>query len=388
MKLTARPLPRLLAFLASLLCVLAALAGTVPAARAATSGATAPAVAKLAPSYLMYFDNLTYSTTSTGSLTSMSVDKSGKVSGYMTVNPPLYGTSALSGTLKGATITFSAGGGDYTGTVNASTRQISGTYTYPGQNGVWKATPASRCEINGTCPPPKCTKPYEQPVSWNTERVTSPVPGLADYIEPINVIISACSTVPLSDIQAALGHWSTVSDTTDITFHTFRIACISQEKANVAGRGYVTQNVAWRLGGCLGGNVLSVAGLENHVRIWNQPAKEGDSFGAWFITASYETACVSLNLKLFTLSSKDKHPTSAMKFWHCVDGGPGSFFSDGYDRGAKDFAGDVLAAAHAWNWNVSEHKITRPISGGHDVGEDGVKFNGTVYVLTVTLPAN
>ena len=125
--LAARPSPRLLALLASLLGVFAALAGTVQAARATTSGATAPAVARLAPSYLMYFDNLTYSTTSTGSLTSMSVNKSGKISGDMTVNPPLYGTSALSGTLKGATITFSAGDGDYTGTVNASTRQISGT---------------------------------------------------------------------------------------------------------------------------------------------------------------------------------------------------------------------------------------------------------------------
>ena len=384
MKVTARPPLRLLAFLASLLGVLAALAGTVPAARAATSGVTAPAVARIAPSYLMYFDNLTFSTTSDGSLTSMSVDKSAKVSGFMTVNPPLGGTGALSGTLKGGTIRFSVDGGDYTGRLNASTRQISGTYTYPGQNGVWKATPASRCEISGTCRPKKCTKPYERPVSWNTGRVTSPVPGLADYIEPINVIISACSTVSLSDIRAALGKWSRVSDTTSITFHTFRIACISPEKASVAGHRYVTQDVAWRLRGCLGGNVLSLAGLENHVRIWNQPAREGDSFGAWFIAASYETACVGINLRLFTLRSKDKHPTRAMKFWHCVDGGPGSFFSDGYGRGAKDFAGDVIAAAHDWGWNVSEKKITRPVTGGHDVGEDGVKFNGTVYVLTVT----
>ncbi len=387
MKVTTHP-PRLIALLACLLCVFAALAGAVPAARATTTEATAPAAAKLAPSYLMYFDNLTYSTTSTGSLTSMSANQSGKVSGEMTVNPPLYGTSALSGTLKGATIKFSASGGSYTGTVDASTRQISGSYTYPGQNGVWKATPASQCEINGTCPPPKCTKPYRQPVSWNTQRVGSPVPGLAGYIEPVNVIISACSTVPLSDIKAALGNWSTVLDTTSIVFHTFPIKCISAEKADVAGRGYVTQNLAWRLGGCLGGNARSVAGLENHVRIWNQPAKEGASFGAWFIAASYETACVSAKRKLYTLKSVVTHLTRGMKLWHCVDGGPGSFGTNGYDRGAKDFAGAVVAAARAWDWKVSEKAITRPITSGHNVGEDGVKFNGTVYVLTITLPVN
>jgi hypothetical protein len=388
MKLIARPPLRLIAVFASLLCVFAALAGAVPAASAATSGATASTVARLSPSYLMNFDNLTYSETSTGSLSGMSVSKSGDVSGEMTVNPPLYGTSALSGTLKGDTITFTAADGDYTGTVNASTQQISGTYTYPGQNGVWKATPASQCDINGTCPPPKCTKPYEQPASWDTERVASPVPGIAGYIEPINVIISACSTVPLSDIEAALGNWSTVSDATSVTFHSFHFKCISPEKADVAGRGYVTQDAAWRLKGCVGGNVLSVTGLENHVRIWNQPSKEGDSFGAWFITASYETACVSIGGKLYSFFDKGSHITSDMHFFHCVDGGAGTLHTNGYDRGAQDLTDAVAAAAHAWNWNVSVHAITRPISDGQDVGEDGAKFDSTVYVLTVTLPAN
>jgi hypothetical protein len=78
------------------------------------------------------------------------------------------------------------------------------------------------------------------------------------------VIISACSTVPLSDIKVALGNWSTVLDTTSIVFHTFPIRCISAEKANIAGRGYLTQDLAWRLSGCLGGNARSVVGLENH----------------------------------------------------------------------------------------------------------------------------
>ncbi|HEY6786531.1 MAG TPA: hypothetical protein VI365_04390 [Trebonia sp.] len=119
------------------------------------------------------------------------------------------------------------------------------------------------------------------------------------------------------------------------------------------------------------------------MRIWNQPA-EDSSAGAWFVTASYETACLAINHKLFTLKSEEKRVKSTMKFWHCVDGGPGSFGSDGYDRGAKDFANAVAGAARKQGWNVSEKTITRPITGGQDVGEDGVKFNGTVYVLTVT----
>ncbi len=375
------------------LCGSALAAGQAPAV-AATGGRPVARIAgmarqddaaavKLSRTYLMYFDNLTYSETSDGSLTSMSVHKSGKVSGYMTVDPPLGGTGSLSGTLKGGKLKFSVDGGDYTGTVNGSTEQISGTYTYPGQNGVWRATPASKCEASGTCPPAKCHKPYDKPVSWDTQKAKSPIPEIADYVEPVNVVISGCSTVPLSDIEVALGKWSTVSDTATITFHTLRIRCISPEKADVAGHGYVRQDAAWRLRGCVGGNILSLPGLENHVRIWNQPSSERGSFGAWFITASYETACVSLHLKLFTFKSKDKHPTSAMELWHCVDGGPGSFFSDGYNRGAKDFADDVVTAAGNWGWDVSERKVTRSVSGD-DTGEDGVKFNGTVYVLTVT----
>jgi hypothetical protein len=140
MKLTIWSRLRLLALLTGLLGVLTALTGAVPAT-AATTLAAAPTAARLASSYLMNFDNLTYSETSDGSLTSMSVDTSGAVSGYMTVDPPLTGTGPLSGTLSGSTIKFSVDGGTYTGTVNASTLDISGTYTYPGQNGVWKATP-------------------------------------------------------------------------------------------------------------------------------------------------------------------------------------------------------------------------------------------------------
>jgi hypothetical protein len=98
----------------------------------------------LASSYSTTYDNLTYGIISTGSLTKMSATDAGAVSGELTVNPPLYGTSSLSGKLKGDKITFTTGaGGDFTGTVSEPSGDISGTYVFPvdGQNGTWTAKP-------------------------------------------------------------------------------------------------------------------------------------------------------------------------------------------------------------------------------------------------------
>jgi hypothetical protein len=195
------------------------------------------------------------------------------------------------------------------------------------------------------------------------------------------VIISACSTVSLNDIQAALGDWDTVSSTwVDLGGAHFK--CISPEEADVTGNGYVTQQEAWRYKGCREGNVLSLTGLENHVRIWNQPVT-GSTYGAWFITASYETACVSIKGKLYSFFDEGSHFQSDMHFFHCVDGGHGSFDTDGYNRGAKDFAHDVVLAAERMGWKVTEETITRSLTGGN-IGEDDAAFDGTVYVLTVT----
>jgi hypothetical protein len=98
----------------------------------------------LASSYSVAYDNLTYAITSTGSLTNMSVNAAGAVSGLLTVNPPLYGTSSLSGELTGDALTFKTeAGADFTGTVREPSGDISGTYDFPsdGQNGTWTATP-------------------------------------------------------------------------------------------------------------------------------------------------------------------------------------------------------------------------------------------------------
>jgi virginiamycin B lyase len=180
--------------------------------------------------------------------------------------------------------------------------------------------------------PSPCTRDYEKPGSWNTATVKSTIPGLADYIEPINVIISACSTISLSNIQAELGDWASVYpavfDQDGVHFE-----CISPESANVASHGYVTQQRSWRLVNiplaplpsdlkiCYYANKLSFTGDENHARIWNQPVP-GSQYGAWFITASYETACASVNGRLEPFQAPDGSYQLHGDHWHCVDGGP------------------------------------------------------------------
>ena len=111
------------------------------------------------------------------------------------------------------------------------------------------------------------------------------------------MVISARSTVSLGAIQAAMGQWDTVSTATTVTLSGIHLKCISSEQADVTGAGYVPQHVAWRLGGCVNGNALSLTGDEDHARIWNQPFK-GSKDGAWFIAVSYETLCLDRNGKL------------------------------------------------------------------------------------------
>ena len=229
----------------------------------------------------------------------------------------------------------------------------------------------------------RCAKEYSQPASWDTGKTVSQTAGIADYIEPLNVVISACSTVPLSAIQAALEDWDTVYTTTVVSLEHVHVACISAEKADVTGHGYVTQQQSWRYQGCTGGNALSLSGREGHVRLWHQPVA-GSQYGAWFIAASYETACASVNGKLYPLAGKGSHAAKGASVFHCVDGGPGSDGTNGYDRGAQDFAGDVVRAAHAKGWAATGKTVTRPVASGQNAGEDAAKFTGTVYVLTVT----
>lgn len=232
-----------------------------------------------------------------------------------------------------------------------------------------------------------CTADYCVPASWDTALASTPLAAIRPFIEPLNVIISARSTVSLTDLQAALGNWKTVSVASSASVAGIHIKCISSEKANVNGTGYVYQDVAWRLGGCLGGNELSLSGTEDHVRIWHQ-AVRGSRQGAWIAAASIETMCIAphgtlepaVDDKLYAIA----HSGGA---YHCVDGGPGSLTSkypDGYDDGARLFVSAITTAARAKGWTLATRVITRAVPAGAASGEGGVPFSGSVYVLTLT----
>lgn len=252
--------------------------------------------------------------------------------------------------------------------------------------GTSDATPATPATAQATAgQAADCNSDYCDPASWDTARATTPLSQIPPFTEPLNVVISARSTVSLADLQQALGQWKTVSTATTVSITGIHLKCISSEMADVAGGGYVPQHVAWRLGGCVDGNDLSLAGNEDHVRIWNQPVP-GSEYGAWFIAASYETLCLVKNGVLQTAST-DKlyaalHPSAA---YHCVDGGPGSIHTahpDGYNDGAASFTAAIVTAAKSQGWQVSQRTVT--VSRGASAGEGGVPFSSAVDVLTVT----
>jgi len=236
------------------------------------------------------------------------------------------------------------------------------------------ATPTANCTVN-----------YCAPTDWDTAKASTPLKQIAPFVEPLNVVISARSTVSLAAIQKALVDWDTVSTATEVNLSGIHLKCISSENANVVDQGFMPQQVAWRLGGCLHGNDLSLSGNEDHVRIWNQPVK-GSTYGAWFIAASYETMCLVKNGQLVTASA-DKtyaalHPSGD---YHCVDGGPGTFHTlhpDGYNDGAKAFVAAITAAARGKGWQVGQRIVT--VTRAEHAGEGGVTFSDDVYLLTVT----
>jgi hypothetical protein len=247
-------------------------------------------------------------------------------------------------------------------------------------DGTTAATPA----VTPTCAGPD----YCPPASWDTAKASTPLAQIPAFSEPLNVVISARSTVSLGAIQAAMDQWDTVSTATTVTTSGIHLKCISSEQADVTGAGYVPQHVAWRLGGCVDGNGLSLTGDEDHARIWNQPFK-GSKYGAWFVAVSYETLCLDRNGKLEPASTSGAdetyaalHPSDA---YHCVDGGPGSIHAkhpDGYEDGAATFVAAIAAAAKAKGWHYSQRTAT--VTRTANAGEGGVPFNGDVYVLTVT----
>jgi hypothetical protein len=76
-------------------------------------------------------------------------------------------------------------------------------------DGTTAATPA----VTPTCAGPD----YCPPASWDTARASTPLAQIPAFSEPLNVVISARSTVSLGAIQAALDKWDTVSTATTVT---------------------------------------------------------------------------------------------------------------------------------------------------------------------------
>jgi hypothetical protein len=252
------------------------------------------------------------------------------------------------------------------------------------------STPASAAATTAANPAPgagACNPGYCTPASWDTAIATTPLAAIHPFLEPLNVIISARSTVSMTDLQAALGDWKTVSTASSVSVAGIRIKCISSEEADVNGAGYVPQARAWRLGGCLDGNARSLSGTEDHLRIWHQTVP-GSARGAWIATASIETMCIAPHGTLEPAA--DDKPYAILHSggaYHCVDGGPGSItsrYADGYNDGAQLFVSAVTAAARVKGWTLAERVITRPVTAAAGSGEGGVPFSGTVYVLTLT----
>jgi hypothetical protein len=121
--------------------------------------------------------------------------------------------------------------------------------------------------------------------------------------------------------------------------------------------------------------------------LWQQA-----SSGAWFASASYETLCVDIaDPGVDTGPILVPYDTAALEFqevprfwWHCINGGAGSYGTDGYNRGATDFAQALVTAAQLKGWSVTETEITGPQAG---TGENGVSFSNTVHVVTINAAA-
>jgi hypothetical protein len=98
--------------------------------------------------------------------------------------------------------------------------------------------------------------------------------------------------------------------------------------------------------------------------------------------------CASTSLPQATLVPYDtaalEFQADPRKWWHCINGGAGSYGTDGYNRGATDFAQALVTAAQLKGWSVTETDITGPQAG---TGENEVSFGSTVHVVTVTAVA-
>jgi hypothetical protein len=204
--------------------------------------------------------------------------------------------------------------------------------------------------------------PWEQPVFWLTDAASG------YHGDPINVILTATSTVSLDTLYSALHSlpgrtlydpiakqnkpnqaWWQVQIMPPLT----NDKCISALTANVDDLRLpivddpVSQQFSAREGGCLALLYDNV----DHFRGWQQ-----NTTGAWFIAASTEYAC---------LANRN----------HCITG---------YDVGRDELVTDIQAAASANHWPIAV-KYTSEYPAGSVTQPDGSSptYDGQVAVISL-----
>src|SRR5882672_11311525 len=107
-----------------------------------------------------------------------------------------------------------------------STASTPGTTSTPG------TAPASgSSSAPGPTGSTSCNTDYCDPLDWATAQASTPLKQIPPFVEPLNVVISARSTVSLTDIEQALGKWKTVSTATTVNLLGIHLKCISSENA-------------------------------------------------------------------------------------------------------------------------------------------------------------
>jgi len=209
---------------------------------------------------------------------------------------------------------------------------------------------------------------YSTPPSWTascTNRGRTPiVPCKLGGNEPLNVIISAQSTVPVEKNYDVLGSiFSKVSLFDSLGYTncgTPTAGGPSPLYANVDGH-WKTQDFGYRDEGC----AENVTG-GNHVRGWKQ--NNGNST-AWFLALSEEHLC------------QKQESTQLFNAWHCINA-PSSPKADdgGFDQGRADFVSQVLDDAA---FSSSVKYIHVPSLKSSKGSTDNVPYDDRVAILTI-----
>jgi len=197
---------------------------------------------------------------------------------------------------------------------------------------------------------------YEAPLSWNAYSDSNP------NGDPINIIISGKSNVPIGQILNALGNSQAGG---------WGQGPISTEYFD-PGLGSKGQDYGLRQGGWeteLNGPILFGATQDpstltpiDHLRDWQQPGT-----GASFILASQEYFTVKQTPDF--AGGIIPHP------WH-------SIWPGGYDGGRDQLLQELQTVANVNHWHMTEQWTNDPEGPG--VGSDNVSYDGRVAVVTMT----